>query len=167
MFTRSWYALLALRMRVSMSAIGSVIVMGLVPFLAVVPGGLRRLVFGELRDLYGSSGRTRRSEPQDPYRSLPARLGHARQLAAVRHLPETDAAQAERAEHRTGPAAALAAGVTADAELRLPVRLGDQGLLSHTVFDLSNSKAARRSAPLPVHQQKMDSVDLLLVPEGE
>src|SRR5689334_10807943 len=43
MLTRSWYALLALRMRVSMSAIGSVIVMGLTPFLAVVPGGLWRL----------------------------------------------------------------------------------------------------------------------------
>src|SRR3954453_12659421 len=70
----------------------------------------------------------------------PAALGHAGQLAAVRHLPQADAAQAERPEHRAGPSAALAAGVTTDAELRLPVRLGDQGLLSHTVFDLSSSQ---------------------------
>ena len=34
--TESWYAWLALRRRVSMSAIGSVIVMAVWPFLAVV-----------------------------------------------------------------------------------------------------------------------------------
>src|SRR4051794_23268409 len=41
--TESWYAWFALRTRVSMSAIGSVMVMGRRPFLAVVPvQGLRR-----------------------------------------------------------------------------------------------------------------------------
>ena len=38
-------------------------------------------------------------------------------------LAEADAAQAELAEHRTGPAAAAAAGVAADLELRLAAAL--------------------------------------------
>src|SRR4051794_19474625 len=128
MLTRSWYALLALRMRVSMSAIGSVIVIGLSPLLAAVPGGLRRLV-----PTCGCG--------------LPARLGHAGQLAPVRHLSQADAAQPERAEHRTGPAAALAAGVGPDAELRLPVRLGDQCLLGHVSSPRLSSRGTGSRAP--------------------
>src|SRR5674536_37821 len=84
MTTRSWYAELALRRRVSMSAIGSVIVMALttsVAFLATVPArGLRRR---------GGCG-CRESD-------LPGALGDAGQLAGVRHLPQTDPTQAERA----------------------------------------------------------------------
>src|SRR5207244_8298343 len=89
--TRSCIALLALRMRVSMYAIGSVSIV----------------------------------------RLLPARLGHARNCALVRELAQTDAAEAELAEHRAGARAAVAARVRLRLELRLPFLLGDQGLLGH------------------------------------
>ena len=49
-------------------------------------------------------------------------LLHARQLAAVRHLAQADPAQAELAEDRVRATATLAAGVTADRELRLASR---------------------------------------------
>src|SRR3954447_73113 len=50
---------------------------------------------------------------------LPGALGHAGQLAAVCHLPQADPAQAELAVDRLGTAAALAARVATDLELRL------------------------------------------------
>src|SRR3954465_13472705 len=55
--------------------------------------------------------------------ALPAALGDARQLAAVRHLAHADPAEAELAEHGPRPAAALAARVALHLELRLPRRL--------------------------------------------
>src|SRR5439155_14319116 len=108
MVTRSWYAWLALRRRVSMSAIGSVIVIGVrQPFSPRFPvPGLRR-----------SSG------------SLPGSLGHAGQFAAVRHVTDAHPAQAELAVHRLRPAAPLAAGVGPYRELRLLGSLEDQRLL--------------------------------------
>src|SRR5687767_4150950 len=63
--------------------------------------------------------------------SSPTALGHTGQLAAVGHLPEADPAQAELAVDRVGTAAALAAGVAANLELRLLVRLVDQSGLGH------------------------------------
>src|SRR6185312_3835758 len=98
MVTRSWYAWLALRRRVSMSAIGSVMVIALSAFLAAVPRRCGRA--------YGEGG-------------LPGGLGNAGQLAAVRHLTDAHAAQPELPVHGLGPAAALAAGVCADRELGL------------------------------------------------
>src|SRR3569623_1115927 len=77
MVTLSWYAWLALRRRVSMSAIGSVIVMVCVSFskwFRAVRDNATCYVSGVL---------------------LPARLGHAGQLAAVSHLAQADTAQAE------------------------------------------------------------------------
>src|SRR5207248_9749802 len=62
---------------------------------------------------------------------LPTGLAHARQLAAVRHLAQTDPAQAELAEHRVRTAAPLAPVVTPDLELRLGRRLDDEGFLGH------------------------------------
>src|SRR5688572_15658417 len=88
--TRSWYAWLAFRRRVSMSAIGSVMVIDCVAFLAAVPR-----LFGRA---YGEGG-------------LPGGLGNAGQLATVRHLTDAHAAQAELAVDGLRPAAALAAGV--------------------------------------------------------
>src|ERR1700733_8170802 len=108
--TVSWYAELALRRRVSMSAIGSVIDMAALAFLAavsVVPDG--------------PSAR----------RVLPAGLRDAGQFAAVRHRAEADTAQAELAIDGTRAATAGAPRVSPDFELRLAVRLDDQRLLSH------------------------------------
>src|SRR5690242_1007226 len=109
MLTRSWYAWLALRRRVSMSAIGSVIVMGArQTFLAGVP-------------LPGPTAK----------RWLPGSLGYAGELAAVGHLPDADPAETELAVDRVRPAAALTTRVRAYGELRLPGRLQDQRLFGH------------------------------------
>src|SRR6478609_6361669 len=117
MVTASWYAWLALRRRVSMSAIGSVIVMAARPFLhrGFAPASQVRPA---AIVCWKSSG-------------SPRGLGHAGQLAAVRHLPQADAAQAELAVDGLGPAATLAAGVAADSELRLAGGLDLQSGLRH------------------------------------
>src|SRR5690606_22081174 len=82
----------------------------------------------------GPAARSAAGAPFGPCvrRWLPAGLGDARQLALVRHLAEADAAQAELPEHGARTAAARATSIPANSELRLPVRLGDQCLLSHT-----------------------------------
>src|ERR1700749_197249 len=110
--TVSWYAELAFRSRVSMSAIGSVIVMAnrpSSPGFPLLP-----------RDL-----RCARS------RFLPAGLGDAGQLAAVRHRAEADPAQAEPAVDGTGPPAAGAPRAAPPRELRRPLLLGHQRFLRH------------------------------------
>src|SRR4051794_22944438 len=102
--TVSWWAEFALRSRVSRSAMGSVMVMGLQPSLAgvsVPPAGAGGT------DLPTSCS------------WLPAALGHAGELATVGHLPHADPAQAELAVHRVGAATALAARVPTHRELRL------------------------------------------------
>src|SRR3954454_24002618 len=142
MVAASWYAWLALRSRVSMSAIGSVIVMGGTASLAAVPRalGLGDLALG-LSAIGGATERDGTARPQGPRARgarpggrpgpSPAGLAHARELPGVRHLPQADPAQAELAEDRMRPAAPLAAGVAADRELRLAGRLVDQSLLGH------------------------------------
>src|SRR5690606_9587159 len=84
------------------------------------------------------------------WRSLacsPRRLGDAGQLAAVSHLADADAAQAELAVHRLRPPAALAPGVGAHRELRLPGRLEDKRLLGHmNQFSLNGNPRCLSSA---------------------
>src|SRR5918993_546004 len=156
--TVSWYAELALRTRVSMSAIGSVIVMRR-PSEGASQGRLRpeeraERVAGPTESL--GSCLSRRGSPADPgpaakgatsfdglVTESPAGLGHARQLAGVRHFSYTDPAEAERAIDGAGPAAALAAGVRADRELRLAGRLRDKCLLGHFLPQLLAAPAAR------------------------
>src|SRR3954454_24424739 len=142
MVAASWYAWLALRSRVSMSAIGSVIVMGGTASLAAVPRalGLGDLALG-LSAIGGATERDGTARPQGPRARgarpggrpgpSPAGLADARELPGVRHLPQADPAQAELAEDRVRTAAPLATGVSADGELGLPVRLLDQSLLGH------------------------------------
>src|SRR5688572_30177265 len=101
MRTVSCMATLALRMRVSMSAMGSVIVIG------PPPPGLRA------------------GAPS------PARLRHTGHLAGVDELPQTDPAQTELPVHRARSPAAAAAGVGADPELGLALLLLDECLLGH------------------------------------
>src|SRR5689334_10717568 len=103
--TVSWYAWLALRRRVSMSAIGSVIVMMRVLSLLRFPHAQRRERTFSDRWKSGTWS--------------PGGLGHAGQLATVSHLPEADTAQAELPVDGLRAAAALAAGVAANSELRL------------------------------------------------
>src|SRR5205085_7458971 len=88
--TRSWCDVMPLRMRVSMSAIGSVI---------------------DIVDSWLSG------------RCLPARLGHARDVAAERQLPKTDAAKLKLTKEAARPTADLAAVAFARRELRLPLSL--------------------------------------------
>src|SRR3954454_223703 len=111
--TASWYAELALRRRVNMSAIGSVIDIAW-PF-GLSRRGIRPLV--EQRT-YGVA-------------DLPGRFGDAGQLAGVCHLPDADPAETEDAVDSARTPAARAASVAADLELRLPPGLGDHGLRCH------------------------------------
>src|SRR3954452_14445325 len=122
MLAESWYAEFALRIRVRKSAIGSVIVMSGGASLAAVPHALgpRRL-----------GARASRRSVLLRWGVLPGTLADAGQLAGVSHLPQADPAQAELAVDRVGAAAALAAGVAADRELRLAGRLVDESLLGH------------------------------------
>src|SRR5688572_30778366 len=119
MVTLSWYAWLALRRRVSMSAIGSVIVMGIrQPFSPGFPG--KSQAYGEAVLL-----------------GLPGGLGHAGELTTVGHVPHADPAQTELAVDRVRTPALLASGVGPHGELRLRGRLDDQRLLSHAQFSLN------------------------------
>src|SRR5262249_47437529 len=77
--------------------------------------------------------------------SLPGSLRHARELAAVGHLPDAHAAQSELAVHRLGTPAPLAACVGANRELRLRGRLVDQRLLGHQ-FSLNGNPSSFSSA---------------------
>src|SRR5215207_249386 len=140
----SWYAWLAFRSRVSMSAIGSVIVMVCGASLAAVPHalGLGDLALG-LSAISGASVRPGQWVPgpveRSSRRNSPAGLAHARELPGVGHLPQADPAEAELAEHRVRTTAPLAAGVTADRELRLAGRLVDQSLLGHVFVSCPGS----------------------------
>src|SRR6266508_707754 len=119
MDTSSWYAWLALRRRVSMSAIGSVMVMAARPFLHRGFAPASRARPAAIVCWFGGC------------RGSPRGLGDTGQLAPVSHLPQADPAQAELAVDGLGAAAALAAGVTADSELRLAGRLHLQSSLRH------------------------------------
>src|SRR4051795_3156224 len=109
-----------------MSAIGSVIVMA---FSALSPLRFRTRVSGRPVAIVGGGG-------------LPGALGDAGQLAAVRHLPQADAAQAELAVDGLGPAAALATGVPAHSELRLASGLDPESGLRHVSSPGTGSRAA-------------------------
>src|ERR1017187_9956967 len=111
--TVSWYAEFAFRSRVSMSAIGSVIVMANRPSSPGFPAGL-----------YPAPGPSVCS-----WSSLPTGLGDAGQLTAVRHRAEADPAQAEPFVDGARPSAAGAPRVAADLELGRPVCLDEQRLL--------------------------------------
>src|SRR5881275_369526 len=62
---------------------------------------------------------------------LPARLDHARNLAPVRQLPQTDPAQTELPKHRPRSPAAQAARVLAHLKLGRPLPLLQHRLLGH------------------------------------
>src|SRR6188474_1106386 len=152
METSSLCAELALRTRVNMSAIGSVIVIGLLRPLSprFPPSNTRRTCAVDGLGRYGCRGLRRGGYVRPGWAGLPgespAGLGHTRELATVGHLPQADPAQAELAVDRVRTAAALAAGVAADRELRLLVRLVDKGSLGHAQFSLNGKPSALSSA---------------------
>src|SRR5260370_32200370 len=113
MRTVSWYAEFASRRRVSMSAIGSVIVMANRPSSPRFPAGF-----------HPAAGPSVCS-----FELLPTGLGDAGQLTAVRHGPEADPAQAGLAVDGARPPAANAPRVAADLEPAPPVPLGRQRFL--------------------------------------
>src|SRR5450432_451570 len=132
--TVSWYAELALRSRVSMSATGSVMVMAWWPSSPRFPLRTCGAVGG--RQLAPTADRVIRAlvAPRSVGRRrwrLPAGLGDTGQLATVRQHAEADTAQAEPAVDGPGPPAARAPGVRTDLILRRALRLGDQSFLRH------------------------------------
>src|SRR5579864_6415 len=64
----------------------------------------------------------------------PARFGHAGDGALMGELAQADTAQAEFAEHRARPAAAVAARVVAHLELLGPLLFDDQARLRHALL---------------------------------
>ena len=108
--TVSCFAALALRRRVSMSAIGSVIV--------IWANALSRYGF---RRPHASSRSVRAADLQR--RCLPTGLRNAGQLAAVGLLTKADAAEAELAVDGVRTTADLATRIGAHLELRLSGRL--------------------------------------------
>src|SRR6266480_1407646 len=109
MSTRRCFAPQAFRMRVSISAIGSVILINSFSLSYRIPSG------------------TRRSE------WLPACLADARDISRQRHLSETDSAEAELSQESAGSSAPAAAIVLPHRELRLPLALLYHGLTRHCV----------------------------------
>src|ERR1700730_5842249 len=96
MATVAWYAEFALRRRVSMSAIGSVIVMAYRPSLATVSVRTFGAVMGAfvrhpvVMSIAFPLVITRVCSHDHGEDRLPARLGDAGQFAAVCHLTEAD-----------------------------------------------------------------------------
>src|SRR5215218_10081413 len=91
MVAESWYAWLAFRSRVSMSAIGSVIVMACGASLAAVP---RALGLGDLaRGLSTIGGAVVTGARAPAGGDLPGGLAHARELPGMGHLPQADPAE--------------------------------------------------------------------------
>src|SRR6476646_5915625 len=110
MSTRRCFAPQALRMRVSISAIGSVMLIESFSSSYRIPARRRW---------------TRRSE------WLPACLANARDIARQRHLSETDSAEAEFPQERSGSPAPSTTVVLPYGELRLPLALLHHGLTCH------------------------------------
>src|SRR5215472_4586398 len=99
MVTMSWYAELALRSRVSMSATGSVMVMAWRPSSPWFPSGpaawsvgAGRAQVGHSRSGFSPRRGVEGGSPPLGQARLPAGLGDAGELAPVRHRPEADAA---------------------------------------------------------------------------
>src|SRR5262245_57928303 len=95
---------------------------------------VRKSATGSLTDMsFLPDQRPRAARVQPDPLGLPARLHDAGDLAGEREFTEADAAQAEVAQVRARPAAAVTTGVGADLELRSALPLLDDGLLRHGV----------------------------------
>src|SRR5918997_4335014 len=104
----------------------------------------------------------------------PGGLRDAGELALVRHLSNADPAQAELAVNRLGPAALLASGIGADAELRLAGLLDPERCLGHLSSSVGPEREAEVTQQRPAlvvgrgcgHERDVhatDPVDLVLV----
>src|SRR5205823_4731853 len=121
------------RRRVSMSAIGSVIVTFVATFLASLETSRR----GENRPSWFEV---------NACLVLPTALCDAGELAGVRHLPHADAAEPEHAVDGARPSAPRASGVAANAELGFASGLGDHRLGCHRQLSLNGKPRARSNA---------------------
>src|SRR5438876_1201635 len=108
MSTRRCFAPQALRMRVSISAIGSVMLIKSVSSFYRIP----------------LPGRVE-------LKWLPARLAYTRDVTRERKISETDSADAELSQERARSSAPAAAIVLPHSELRLPLALLHHGLTRH------------------------------------
>src|SRR5579864_4994733 len=149
-----WRALIALRMRVSKSATGSVKLILFSSYrFALVPLGKpvrnvlhERSAFGaRIRPstLHARAGRMLAAE-RDLF--LPGRLGNARDLAPQRQTAEAQAAYAELAQIRPRTPAELAAIVLTSRKLRLPCRLGNMRCSGHLVLTRGRSPFFKSSS---------------------
>src|SRR6266576_6796368 len=111
--TRECLAAIALRIRVNISAMGSVMYISKSGVGCRVSGDGLGPAFKPVPDTW----------PLGTLLFLPARLYDARNLSLERQVAETDTAQVELAQIRARPAATFAARITAHFELRFPCRL--------------------------------------------
>src|SRR6478672_8352060 len=122
MSTRRCFAPQALRMRVSISAIGSVMLINSISSFYRIPTKNPQFAV--------DSDGTHRNE------WLPARLANARDIARECEVSEADSADAELSQKCARSSAPLTAVVLPHAELRLPLRLLYHGLSRHFVISL-------------------------------
>src|SRR3954470_23789284 len=121
----------ALRIRVNMSAIGSVMLMRWFLLASRIRRRGRVCVFPQLSAIgrrLEAWAYSRRPSAAGSAPALPACLSDARNHPRQGQLPEADSAQAEPAQERARPAAPAAAIVLPHGELRLPLALLDHGL---------------------------------------
>src|SRR3712207_1813756 len=97
---------------------------------------------------------------------LPAGLGDAGHLAGVHHLAQADAAQAEAAVHGARPAAAPAAGVRPNLELRGALGLLHEGLLGHQLPPRRNGKPTASSRARPSASVRAVVTMVMSMPRG-
>src|SRR5436190_18870735 len=116
MSTRRCFAPQALRMRVSISAIGSVMLIKSISSFYRIP--IQSPQFA------GFVGRVENEW-------LPARLAHAGDVARQRQVSETDSADAEFSQERARSSAPPTPVVLTHSELRLPLALLHHGLTRH------------------------------------
>src|ERR1039457_2796259 len=182
--TVSWYAALAFRRRVSMSAIGSVIVMAWWPSSPWFPAGPSARSVGAGGAQVGRCPCAGRARARLQVLLLPAGLGDAWQLAAVGLRSVADPAEPEPAVHRPGPPAARATRVSAHLEFGRAVRFDDQRLLRHSsalleresepsqqraalIVGASGGHEGHVHATLPVHLVRVDLMEHQLLVQAE
>src|SRR5438105_11268832 len=112
--TRRCFAPQALRMRVSISAIGSVMLIKSISSSYRIPSDLSSQFAGTCRNEW-----------------LPARLAHAGDVARQRQVSETNSADAELPQERARSSAPLTTIVLPYSKLRLPLALLHHGLPCH------------------------------------
>src|SRR6266487_1623200 len=141
--TWSWSARFALRMRLSMSAIGSV-----------------NIGFSSISRAKRSGQTSSMENAKHFSSSLPGTLGHAGDRAFVRELAQADPAEAELAIDRARAAAAAAARVVPHLELLRARGFDDEGFFGHYSSSPSGAGSAMPGKGMPRPRSRASACSL-------